>query len=192
MFTISLVWINLQCQHLFCQLGDLGICFSDSIFSTNSLLVLIFVRLCLPNMKASCLIGILTIVMLSLTSRRPPEGGERSHCVTVMSSKKVWPGNSWVCVHQSGCSPAIDKWQTTLNILNRCTPFFSSPFGNGKVYKCSAINEALSALKVTASVDLKVCATLSSWRDILCNCSLYSGGALMVELNPQPGLGSTA
>lgn len=40
--------------------------------------------------------------------------------------------------------------------------FCSSPsFGNGKVYKCSAINEASSALKVTASVDLNVCATLS-------------------------------
>lgn len=111
-----------------------------------------------------------------------------------MSSEKVCSVWARSCAHLPGCSPAIDKWKTTLNILNRRTLFFSSSFGNGKVYKCSAINEASSALKVTASVDLNVCATLSPgscWRATTSNCSLCSDWGLMVELNPPSGPVST-
>ncbi len=75
------------------------------------------------------------------------------------------------------------------------THFFSSAsFRNGKVYKCSTINEASSALKMTANVDLNVCTTLSlssCWRTTPSNSRLCSDGALMVGLNPRSGQLST-
>lgn len=113
-----------------------------------------------------------------------------SCCGTLMSSEKDRSGRA-PCAHicLAAPQPLINEKLHLTSSMDTHLFFLpsSSSFGNGKVYKCLAINEASSALKVTARVDLNVCATLSRgscWGTTPSTCSLSSDWALMVELNP--------